>query len=185
MAIRFVHCAGRTRLTEDQVDVLTRADPETPFESLAAWQWCELSNGHTGVPHHSEAAAIYEADNWWVRWDDNVHELVTLNSCPVESGPPDDINTEACGLFPGHPGRHGWAETDPSTCAHASAGTPQLISEAVTFDGRYINVFEAPCVGCREQMVQVRVLDPKRARPPQDLGASVSTWSPISSEVQQ
>lgn len=68
-------------------------------------------------------------------------------------------------------------------CAHAGSGTPRQISEAVTFDGRYISVFEAPCFGCNGRMVQVRILDPKKARPPQDLGASVSMWSFLSSEV--
>ncbi|AVH61761.1 MULTISPECIES: hypothetical protein [Streptomyces] len=183
MAGRFVHCAGRTKLTDDQVDVLRRADPQSPVDVFTALQWCELSNGHTGVPHHSEVTSVFEGDNWWVRWNDDVHELVTLDSCPVDWDPQDEIKSQPCGLFPDHPGRHGWAENDPDTCAHAGAGTPQQISEAVTFDGRYISVFEAPCFGCPARMVQVRILDPKQARPPQDLGASVSMWSFLSPEL--
>lgn len=120
MATGFVRCAGRTKLTNDQVEVLRRADPQSPVDVFTTLQWCELSNGHTGVPHHSEATSVFEGDNWWVCWDDDVHELVTLDSCPVDWGPLDEINSQPCGLFPGHPGRHGWAEKDPDTCARAA-----------------------------------------------------------------
>lgn len=184
MATRFVHCAGRTKLTEAQLEVLRRADPaHPPVDSYTGFQRCELPNGHEGVPHHSEVDSFYEGDHWWIRWADEVHELVPLEACPAESGPPDDIRTEPCGLFLGHPGEHGWAENDSETCAHAGAGTPQQISEAVTFDGRYVSVLEAKCLGCPARMVQVRILDPQQARPPQDLGASVSMWSFLGPEA--
>jgi hypothetical protein len=183
MAHRFVHCAGRIKLTEEQVVALRAEDP-TSEDGFALPQWCELSNGHDGVPHHAEVLSVFEGDDWWLRWDESgLNELVRLGSCEVESGPQGDIHSEACGLFPDHPGRHGWAEQDPEMCAHGSAGTPQQISEAVTFDGRYISVFEARCLGCSALMVQVRILDPQQARPPRDLGATVSMWSLLGADV--
>ncbi|MFD7667796.1 hypothetical protein [Streptomyces sp. NPDC059788] len=180
MAERFVHCAGRTELTTEQAELLRRVDPRyasSGVDDFSLAQWCELSNGHDGVPHHSEVMSLFEGDNWWLRWGGGQHELVILAMCPVESGPPDEVSTYPCGLFLGHPAQHDWEVVDPESCAHAGLGTPVLICEGVSYDKRYIAIFEAPCLGCPERMVQVSAVDAARARPPEHLGARTSQWS--------
>ncbi|WP_331762255.1 hypothetical protein OG524_36475 (plasmid) [Streptomyces sp. NBC_01520] len=135
MAERFVHCAGKTGLTTKQAELLRRGDPryaDSGVDDFALVQWCELSNGHDGVLHHSEVVSLFEGDHWWLQWDEGQHDLVTLTMCPVESGPPEEVSTYPCGLFHGHPGQHGWEVKDPALCAHAGLGTPVLISEGLS-----------------------------------------------------
>ncbi|GAB2949956.1 hypothetical protein [Streptomyces sundarbansensis] len=180
MAERFLHCAGKTELTTEQAELLRRVNPKyanSGVDDFVLVQWCELSNGHDGVQHHSEVTSLYGGDHWWLRWDGDQHELMTLTMCPVESGPPGEVSTYPCGLFQGHFGRHGWEVKDPGLCAHAGLGTPVLISEGMSYDNRYIAVLEAPCLGCPERMVQVSAVDPVRAQPPQHLGARTSQWA--------
>lgn len=179
MSHRFIHCGGRTRLTDEQVASLRALDPDHHVvEDLGITLWCELSAGHEGVAHHAMGVAVVEGDEWWVQWNaSGDNELVALPLCEVNSRDPRDTDSEVCGLFEGHPGRHDWAEQDPAKCEHGGAGTPRLISEAVAYDGRYVTVFEAQCQGCPERMVQVVLTNPKQARPPQHLGARASVWA--------
>lgn len=181
MTEKFQHCASQTQLTDAQVEKLKAIEEARriiPGEGTDVFEahWCDLIGKHN--VHFSEVLAPFEDTPWWVRWEDGkTSELVQLPHCPVDSLPYDAVDTEPCLLFADHPGQHDWETRDPSTCAHADARAAKAISEAVSFDGRYVTVIEGSCEGCAQQVVLVRVLDPSHAKPPQHLGARTAGWA--------
>lgn len=114
MSIYRVHCAGRVLFLADELAELARV-PGGGCR-LEPSLWCELESGHEGrhgvKAQFAGGPAVPDPYTVWMRWPDQDEygtgrELSVLPACPSVflAGHTEE---EGCGLYRGHPGRHGY-----------------------------------------------------------------------------
>jgi hypothetical protein len=114
MSIYQVSCPSRVLLLDEEYAQLA-AVPGAGWEPEYSL-WCELENGHEGRHAVKGQCAggpgVPRPYTVWVLWPDEGEfgegrELTVLPRCPEEFLP-GHVEGECCGLYLGHPGRHGF-----------------------------------------------------------------------------
>jgi hypothetical protein len=122
VSVHQVHCPGRVLLLDSEIAELDRVPGGLEVPRAL---WCELESGHPGrhavEGQFAGGPGVPDPYTVWVRWPDDDEygpgrELVVLPTCPV-SFLEGHIEEEGCGLYEGHPGRHGWEFGPPLTAA--------------------------------------------------------------------
>jgi len=113
MSIYQLHCPSRVLFLADELAELDKIPGGCRLEPAL---WCALEAGHEGRhgTHAQFAGGPTVPDPYtvWIMWPDQDEygpgrELIVLPACP-EAFLRGCVDEQRCGLFEGHPGRHGF-----------------------------------------------------------------------------